>query len=233
MTKAEIDLTIKTLIEAKKAGQFRALWKDFNESVNLMASGEVVIQSMWSPAVTAVRTKGIDCNFQPLKEGYRAWAAGFGLPATLSRQEARRRLRVHQLVPRRLGRRLPQPPGLLQRRAGDRQGQDGAYEWAYWMEGKPATQDIKSPNGDVLAKAGTVRDGGSYEQRMGGIACWNAVMDENDTWSASGTSSSRREHRAPTATSAAALRGGAARHGGRRRRSRAVVPCSSSSCRWR
>jgi putative spermidine/putrescine transport system substrate-binding protein len=48
MTKAEIDLTIKTLIEAKKAGQFRALWKDFNESVNLMASGEVVIQSMWS-----------------------------------------------------------------------------------------------------------------------------------------------------------------------------------------
>ena len=38
MTKKEIDLTIKTLIEAKKAGQFRALWKDFNESVNLMAS---------------------------------------------------------------------------------------------------------------------------------------------------------------------------------------------------
>ena len=61
MTKAEIDLTIKTLIEAKKAGQFRSLWKDFNESVNLMASGEVVIQSMWSPAVTAVRTKGIAC----------------------------------------------------------------------------------------------------------------------------------------------------------------------------
>jgi putative spermidine/putrescine transport system substrate-binding protein len=58
MTKKEIDLTIKTLIDAKKAGQFRSLWKDFNESVNLMASGEVVIQSMWSPAVTAVRTKG-------------------------------------------------------------------------------------------------------------------------------------------------------------------------------
>ena len=84
MTKAEIDLTIKTLIEAKKAGQFRALWKDFNESVNLMSSGEVVIQSMWSPAVTAVRSKGIACTFQPLKEGYRAWAAGFGLPTTLS-----------------------------------------------------------------------------------------------------------------------------------------------------
>src|SRR5580658_8512617 len=54
MTKAEIDLTIKVMIEAKKAGQFRAFWKDFNESVNLMASGETIIQSMWSPAVTAV-----------------------------------------------------------------------------------------------------------------------------------------------------------------------------------
>ena len=31
MTKAEIDLTMKILTEAKKAGQFRAFWKDFNE----------------------------------------------------------------------------------------------------------------------------------------------------------------------------------------------------------
>src|SRR3954453_21730877 len=35
MTKAEIDLTMKIMTEAKKAGQFRAFWKDFNESVNL------------------------------------------------------------------------------------------------------------------------------------------------------------------------------------------------------
>ena len=77
MTKAEIDMTMAVLTESKKAGQFRAFWKDFNESVNLMASGETVIQSMWSPAVTAVRTKGIPCVFQPLKEGYRSWASGF------------------------------------------------------------------------------------------------------------------------------------------------------------
>ncbi len=36
-----------------------------------MASGEVVIQSMWSPAVAAVRSKGVPCIYQPLKEGYR------------------------------------------------------------------------------------------------------------------------------------------------------------------
>ena len=77
MTKEEIDLTMKVMTEAKKAGQFRAFWKDFNESVNLMASGETVIQSMWSPAVTKVRSMGIACTFQPLKEGYRSWASGF------------------------------------------------------------------------------------------------------------------------------------------------------------
>ena len=180
MTRAEIDLTIKTLIEAKKAGQFRALWKDFNESVNLMASGEVVIQSMWSPAVTAVRSKGIDCTFQPLKEGYRAWAAGFGIPKTVSGKKLDA---AYEFI-----------NWFLDGWAGaylNRQGYYSAvletakakmepYEWAYWMEGKPAAKDIKSPHGDVLAKAGSVRDGGSYEQRMGGIACWNAVMDENE-----------------------------------------------------
>ena len=60
MTKAEIDATIDFLIKAKQDGQFRAFWKSFDESVNLMASGEVVIQSMWSPAVAAVRSKGIE-----------------------------------------------------------------------------------------------------------------------------------------------------------------------------
>ena len=180
MTKAEIDLTIKTLIEAKKAGQFRALWKDFNESVNLMSSGEVVIQSMWSPAVTAVRSKGIACTFQPLKEGYRAWAAGFGLPTTLS---GRKLDGAYEFI-----------NWFLDGWAGaylNRQGYYSAvletakakmepFEWAYWMEGKAAEKDIKGPNGDVLSKAGTIRDGGSYEARMGGIACWNALMDENN-----------------------------------------------------
>jgi putative spermidine/putrescine transport system substrate-binding protein len=180
MTKPEIDMTIKTLIEAKKSGQFRALWKDFNESVNLMSSGEVVIQSMWSPAVTAVRTKGIACTYQPLKEGYRAWAAGFGLPTTLS---GRKLDAAYEFI-----------NWFLDGWAGaylNRQGYYSAvletakskmepYEWAYWMEGKPAEKDIMSPHGDVLEKAGKVRDGGSFEQRMGSVACWNAVMDENN-----------------------------------------------------
>ncbi|MFZ9013977.1 MAG: ABC transporter substrate-binding protein, partial [Alphaproteobacteria bacterium] len=41
MTKEEIDKTMAIFTEAKKSGQFRAFWKSFDESVNLMASGEV------------------------------------------------------------------------------------------------------------------------------------------------------------------------------------------------
>ncbi|TDH59438.1 extracellular solute-binding protein [Dankookia rubra] len=180
MTRAEIDLTMKVLTEAKRAGQFRAFWKDFNESVNLMASGEVVIQSMWSPAVTAVRSKGVPCVYQPLKEGYRAWAAGFGIPKTLTGKKLDA---TYDFI-----------NWFLSGWAGaflNRQGYYSAvlstakanmqpYEWAFWMEGKPAEQDIKAPDGTVMEKAGSVRDGGSYEARMGGVACWNAVMDEND-----------------------------------------------------
>jgi putative spermidine/putrescine transport system substrate-binding protein len=180
MTKEEIDKTIAILIEAKKAGQFRAFWKDFNESVNLMASGEVVIQSMWSPAITAVRSKGIACTYQPLKEGYRAWAAGFGLPKTVSGKTSDY---AYEFV-----------NWFLSGWAGaylNRQGYYSAvletskafmepYEWAYWMEGKPAEKDIMAPDGSKLAAAGETRDGGSYETRLGGIACWNSTMTEND-----------------------------------------------------
>ena len=180
MTKPEIDMTMAVLTEAKKAGQFRAFWKDFNESVNLMASGETVIQSMWSPAVTAVRTKGIPCVFQPLKEGYRSWASGFCMSKGVTPKQADM---VYEFV-----------NWYLSGWAGaylNRQGYYSAvlstakanmepYEWAYWMEGKPAEKDIKGPDGSLLEKAGAVRDGGSYDDRMGNVACWNAVMDEND-----------------------------------------------------
>ncbi len=180
MTRAEIDLTMKVMTEAKKAGQFRAFWKDFNESVNLMASGETVIQSMWSPAVTKVRSEGIACTFQPLKEGYRSWASGFCVSKGVKGAKLDT---AYEFV-----------NWFLSGWAGaylNRQGYYSAvlstakanmqpYEWAYWMEGKPAAQDIKGPDGGLLEKAGATRDGGSYDDRMGNVACWNAVMDEND-----------------------------------------------------
>ncbi|KZM48669.1 extracellular solute-binding protein [Labrenzia sp. OB1] len=179
MTQEEIDMTLGIFTEAKKNGQFRAFWKSFDESVNLMASGEVVIQSMWSPAITAVRAKGIPCVYQPLKEGYRSWGGGLGLSKNLSGLELDAAYEyINWYLDGWVG-------GFLMR-----QGYYSAVpetsknfmsddEWGFWFEGKPAEGDIKNPFGDVMEKAGAVRDGGSFYDRMGSVACWNAVMDEN------------------------------------------------------
>ncbi|RJL20426.1 ABC transporter substrate-binding protein [Paracoccus siganidrum] len=179
MTREEIDRTIAIFTEAKRAGQFRAFWKSFDESVNLMASGEVVIQSMWSPAITAVKTRGIPCVYQPLKEGYRSWGGGIGLSKSLSGLKLDAAYEyINWYLSGWVG-------GFLMR-----QGYYSAVpetskefmsenEWGYWFEGKPASEEITNPQGDVMAQAGEVRDGGSFHERMGKVACWNAVMDEN------------------------------------------------------
>ncbi len=73
MTKAEIDGLIKILIKYKKQGQFRAFWSTFNESVNLMSSKEVVIESMWSPAVALLVSQGVPVSYAARR---RACAAG-------------------------------------------------------------------------------------------------------------------------------------------------------------
>lgn len=179
MTKEEIDKTLGIFTEAKKNGQFRAFWKTFDESVNLMASGEVVIQSMWSPAITAVRSQGIPCVYQPLEEGYRSWGGGIGLSKSLSGIELDAAYEyINWYLSGWVG-------GFLMR-----QGYYSAVpetskafmsddEWGFWFEGKEAQGDITNPFGDVMEKAGAVRDGGSFYDRMGAVACWNAVMDEN------------------------------------------------------
>jgi len=179
MTKEEIDATMKVLTEAKQAGQFRAFWKEFNESVNLMASGEVVIQSMWSPAVTKVRGMGVACKYQPLKEGYRAWAAGLGVPTHV---EGKQLDAVYEFI----NWYLSGWTGAFLNRQGyytavleTAKPYMSADEWDFWMEGKPAKEDILSPTGEKIEPAGTVRDGGSFWDRMGSVSVWNTVMDED------------------------------------------------------
>lgn len=178
MTKAEIDEITKILIDKKREGQFRAFWKTFDESVNLMSSGEVVLQSMWSPAVTAVKSKGIECVYAPLKEGYRAWGGGVGLSRNLEGPK--------------LDAAYAYLDWLLDGWVGAFLGRQGYYsavpenakkfmsaeEWDFWYEGKPAAVDMVDPFGTTLEKAGAVRDGGSFEERMGNVVVWNSTMDE-------------------------------------------------------
>jgi putative spermidine/putrescine transport system substrate-binding protein len=179
MTRDEIDKTIDLMIEIKKSGQFRSFWTTFDQSVNLMASSEVVIQSMISPAVTAVRTRGIPCVFQPLREGYRGWGTTLAPMSHLS------------------GLKLDCFYEYMNWYTSGFQGafiaRQGYYsgvpenakkflteaEWDYWYAGKPAATDITDPYGKLMEKAGRTRDGGAFWDRMGNIAVWNTVMDED------------------------------------------------------
>ena len=150
MTKAEIDTTIKTLIDLKHQGQFRAFWKTFDESVNLMASGEVVIQSMWSPAVSAVRAKGIACTFQPLKEGYRSWGGGLGLAKHLKGIELDAAYEyINWYTSGWVGAFLNRQ-GYYSAVLSTAKAHMEPYEWAFWMEGKPAEKDIMNPFGKLV-----------------------------------------------------------------------------------
>ena len=179
MTKAEIDKTVKIMMDIKQAGQFRSFWSSFDQSVNLMASGEVVIQSMWSPAVAAVRSRGIACTFQPLKEGYRGWGYTLGV---MKHVDGLKLDCFHEYM----NWYTSGFEGSFIAREGYYSAQpDNARKYlspaeaAYWFDGKPAETDILSPFGKVMEKAGNVRDGGSLWQRLGNIAVWNSVMDED------------------------------------------------------
>lgn len=179
MTRAEIDKTIGTMMDVKRAGQFRSFWGSFDQSVNLMASGEVVIQSMWSPAVTAVRTRGIPCVFQPLKEGYRGWGYQFGMMKHLSGLKLECAYEYLNWYTSGFAGAFVAREGYYSCQPANAKKFLSAVEWDYWYGGKPAAEDIHDPFGKLMEKAGRARDGGSFDDRMGRIAVWNSVMDED------------------------------------------------------
>ena len=144
-----------------------------------MISGETVIQSMWQPAVQVVRARGVEVEYTALKEGYRAWGNGLGFMRHMDGLKLDAAYEYLNWF-------ISGYQGAFQARAGyysslpeTAREQLEAYEWDYWYEGKPATQEIKDPYGNVVAAKGHVRDGGSFPERMGNIACWNTLMDEN------------------------------------------------------
>jgi putative spermidine/putrescine transport system substrate-binding protein len=177
-TQAELSATIAALIELKKAGHWRALWNSFDESVSLMASGEVVIQSMWSPAVTAVQVQGTPCVYQPLKEGYRGWGNGLGLMGHLEglKLEAAYEY-LNWYNSGRVGGFIAKQ-GYYSANPKSAKAALSENERGFFYDGKAATADITSPTGEKTNSKGDIRDGGSYEVRFGNVGVWNNLMDE-------------------------------------------------------
>jgi putative spermidine/putrescine transport system substrate-binding protein len=180
MTKEEIDFLIDYLIPLKKAGHFRAFWENFGQSVNLMVNGEVVLESMWSPAVAAIQAEGVPCVYAFPKEGMRGWHGGIAISAKVKGKQLDQAYEYINWW-------LAGWPGAFVARQGYYMSVPEnvkkyltADEWDYWYEGKAAAKDLPDPFGTIIIKKGDVRTGGSYWHRYSHINVWNSIMKEND-----------------------------------------------------
>jgi len=171
-TKHEIEEGAKFLISKKKEGQFRALWGDFGELVNLMASGEMVVCDAWQPAVMAVKAQGKPCKYAVPKEGYRAWAIGPTMIAGTPNKDA---------VISYADFWLSGEPGITVSEQGyyspstNIQKVMSQEKYAFWYESAP----WKGPPERGI-KEGDLRDGGSLATRAQNVAYWHQWPDEYD-----------------------------------------------------
>lgn len=180
MTKQEIDFLVNFLIQKKREGHFRAFWESFGQSVTLMTGGEVVLESMWSPAVTAIKAEGVPCIYASPKEGMRGWHGGLAISAKVKGRQLDAAYEYINWW-------LDGWPGAFVARQGYYTSAPDLVkkylereEWDYWYMGKPAAKELPDPFGTIIVPKGEVRDGGSYTQRFNNIAVWNSLMDENE-----------------------------------------------------
>ena len=88
LTHEELDQVIDFMIERKRAGQFRAIWEDYGQCVNLLASGEVWLADAWNPVVEDVKKQDVVCKYATPKEGFTAWFHGIAVQKDTPNLEA-------------------------------------------------------------------------------------------------------------------------------------------------
>ncbi len=168
----EIDEAAKFLVSKKKDGQFRSLWGDFGELVNLLASGEMILADAWQPAVMAVKAQGIECSYAVPREGYRAWSIGNSLIANSPNTEA---------VIAYCDYWLSGPPAITVSEQGYYSPTTNIKDvmdpdrYGFWYEGMPW---VGAPDRGIME--GDLRDGGSLETRAAHIKYWHQWPDEYD-----------------------------------------------------
>lgn len=176
MSKSELDNLFAILVRYKQQNHFSGFWTSVPESVDFMRTDRVIIQSMFSPAVSALNGQNVPVTFAAPKEGYRGWHGVMCLSAATQG-------RVKDAAYDYMNWWLSGWPGAFICRQGyyiSNPQRSAAYlsdaEWDYWYQGKPATTPLKGTDGKVSVQPGDVRTGGSYLQRFSNVAVWNTVM---------------------------------------------------------
>ena len=177
MTRSEMDQLFDIVIDYKRRGHFRGVWMSVPHSVDLMARGEVVVESMFSPGATMLRGRGVPCVYAAPREGYRAWYGVMCLSAAVTDERKDAAYAFMNWW-------LSGWPGAFIARQGyyisnpyrSREFMTEA-EWDYWYAGKPAAGPLAGTDGTIVAQPEEVRRGGSYQTRFENVAVWNTVMD--------------------------------------------------------
>lgn len=182
MTREEIDQLMTVLLDLKRQNHFRAFWTTFDESVNLMASGEVVIESMWSPAVSLLQAQAHPTRYAAPAGGFRGWAGGMGIMSHVGEDESKLQACYDYINWWHEG-----EAGAIMMRQGYYnvvQETSREYvsedEWNFWIEGQAAPEALDSPFGEESIAEGLVRDGGSFTDRACNYSSWNSLMDEQE-----------------------------------------------------
>jgi putative spermidine/putrescine transport system substrate-binding protein len=179
MTRGEIDRLVKILIRLKKQGQFRGFW-NFEEAIDFMRSGKVVVEPMWTNHVVELQRKGFPVRYAAPPEGFRGWSSGLSISSAI-KDPARLQAAYDYINWWHAG-----YAGALMMRLGyynavqatSRRFVDPA-EWDYWIAGKPAAKNLPGAFGDVTIRKGQMRDGGSFARRACRYAAWNSVFREH------------------------------------------------------
>lgn len=176
ISRAEMDELFSLLIELKQLDHFSGFWTSVPESVRFMSTNRVYIESMFSPAVSALNGNNIPVTFAAPKEGYRGWHGVMCLSAATHG-------RVKDAAYDYMNWWLSGWPGAFIARQGYYISNPlrskpflSEAEWQYWYKGLAATEALKGPDGKISVAKGSQRSGGSYEDRFSNVAVWNTVM---------------------------------------------------------
>jgi spermidine/putrescine-binding protein len=151
LTPSEIDTVVAYLVEQKQAGQFRAIWSDYGEIVNLMATEEVWVSDAWNPAIEDAKNQGnVPLVYVNPTEGNRAWFEGLVVSKFSENKEA-----VYAFA-----------DWMLAGWYGAQIASLGYYSCATTVE------EVMSEEDYDFWYTGGGRDSGSYDERVANISCW-------------------------------------------------------------
>ncbi|MEP4888566.1 MAG: ABC transporter substrate-binding protein [Aliiglaciecola sp.] len=180
MSKRELDIMFDYLIELKHKNHFSGFWTSVPESVDFMRSERVHIESMFSPAVSALNGQNVPVSFAAPKEGYRGWHGVMCLSSAISNSKKDAAYDYMNWW-------LSGWPGAFIAKQGyyiSNPKRSTKYlnqaEWDYWYRGLAASHDLQGTDGKISVRKGNIRSGGSYETRFSNVAVWNTVMPTYD-----------------------------------------------------